>query len=59
MKKVNTMLLAFMLLLAANFPVSASEDNVSKLIVQGEGKVSAVPDMATVVLGVEARNASA
>jgi len=59
MKKVNTMLLAFLLLLAASFSVSASEENVSKLIVQGEGKVSAVPDMATVVLGVEARNASA
>ncbi|NMB85744.1 MAG: SIMPL domain-containing protein [Methanothrix sp.] len=26
---------------------------------QGEGKVSVVPDMATVVLGVETRNASA
>lgn len=59
MKKLNTMLLAFLLLLAANFPVSAHDGNVSKLIVQGEGKVSAVPDMATVVLGVEARNASA
>jgi hypothetical protein len=40
-------------------PASAAENNVSKLIVQGEGKLNAAPDVATVVLGVETQNASA
>jgi uncharacterized protein YggE len=46
-------------LLAASSCALAAEINVSKLIVQGEGKASAAPDMATIVLGVETRNASA
>jgi uncharacterized protein YggE len=37
----------------------AADDNISKLIVQGEGKVTAVPDKATVILGVETRGPSA
>jgi len=37
----------------------AADDDISRLIVQGEGKVTAVPDKATVVLGVETRSPSA
>lgn len=48
-----------MVLLVASSCALAAETNVSKLIVQGEGKASAAPDMATIVLGVETRNASA
>jgi uncharacterized protein len=59
MKKFNMILIGFMLLLAAALPASAAENNVSKLIVQGEGTVRAAPDVATVVLGVETQNASA
>jgi len=59
MKKVNNDASGLFTAACSELSVSASEENVSKLIVQGEGKVSAVPDMATVVLGVEARNASA
>ena len=53
------MMLGLLLLLAAALPASAAENNVSKLIVQGEGKVNAAPDVATVELGVETQNASA
>jgi uncharacterized protein YggE len=59
MKKINTMFWGLMLILAVSFPVFAEENNVSKLIVQGEGKVIAAPDMATIVLGVQTFNASA
>lgn len=37
----------------------AADDDISRLIVQGEGKVTAIPDKATVVLGVETRSPSA
>lgn len=37
----------------------AVDNNMSKLIVQGEGKASAAPDKATIVLGVQTRDASA
>ncbi len=59
MKKINTMFWGLMLILAVSFPVFADENNVSKLIVQGEGKVIATPDMATIVLGVQTFNVSA
>lgn len=62
MKSSMIVLAGLVLLLAAALPASAAESgngNVSKLIVQGEGKASAAPDMATIVLGVETRNASA
>jgi uncharacterized protein YggE len=60
MKRSEIMLLGLMLLMASVLPAFAQDDaNVSKLIVQGEGKVFAAPDMATIVLGVETRNASA
>ncbi len=48
-----------LLLLAVPYVTAATEDNTSKLTVQGEGKVTASPDMATIVLGVETQNASA
>jgi hypothetical protein len=47
-----------LLFLAAPF-AAAVENNMSKLIVLGEGEASAAPDKATVVLGVETRDASA
>ena len=53
MKKINTMFWGLMLILAVSFPAFAAENNVSKLIMQGEGKVIATPDMATIVLGVQ------
>lgn len=60
MNKLNMILLGLsLLLLLAALPASAAENNVSKLIVQGEGKLNAAPDVATVVLGVETQNASA
>ncbi len=61
MKRFSVVLLGLMLLLAAVLSASAAEDdmNISKLIVQGEGKATAAPDLAIVVLGVETRNASA
>lgn len=61
MKRSRFVLLGLVMLLAASLPASAAADdeNVSKLIVQGEGKATAAPDMATIVLGVETRNASA
>ena len=59
MKKINTMFWGLMLILAVSFPAFAGENNVSKLIVQGEGKVIATPDMATIVLGVQTFNVSA
>jgi uncharacterized protein YggE len=60
MKRSEIMLLGLMLLVALVLPAFAQDDaNVSKLIVQGEGKVFAAPDMVTIVLGVETHNASA
>jgi len=59
MKKMNVLLWGLVLLLLLVVPALGAEGNASKLIVQGEGKVSAAPDMAVVVLGVETRNASA
>ncbi len=60
MKRSMVVLAGLALLLAAALPASAAESgNVSKLIVQGEGKANAAPDMVTIVLGVETRNASA
>ncbi len=57
MKRLILLLLG--LLLASTFSASADENNVSKLMVQGEGKINAAPDMVTIVLGVETHNASA
>lgn len=59
MKNVSIVFLGIMLLLFVAPFAAAVENNMSKLIVQGEGKASAAPDMATVVLGVQTRDASA
>jgi uncharacterized protein YggE len=60
MKRLMFAFAGFVLLLAAVLPSSAVDSgNVSKLIVQGDGKANAAPDMATIVLGVETHNASA
>ena len=59
MKNVRMVFLGLMLLVLV-FPfATAAENNVSKLIVQGEGKVIAAPDKVTVVPGVETRDTSA
>ena len=59
MKIIRIVFLAIMLLLLVAPFAIAVENNMSKLIVQGEGKASAAPDKATVVLGVQTRDASA
>jgi len=59
MKNVRMVFLGIMLLVLAVPFATAAENNVSKLIVQGEGKVTAAPDKATVVLGAETRDSSA
>lgn len=53
-----------MLMLAASSMIPALaqdnvDENLSKLIVQGEGKFYAAPDVTSITLGVETRNASA
>ena len=50
-----------MLLISLAIPPVAADDenNISKLRVDGEGKVTAAPDMATIVLGVESRSTKA
>ena len=60
MKNSSIVFLGLMLLfLAVPNATVATENNASKLTVQGDGKVTASPDMATIVLGVETQNASA
>jgi uncharacterized protein len=60
MKNSSIVFLGLMLLfLAVPNATAATENNTSKLTVQGDGKVTASPDMATIVLGVETQNASA
>jgi uncharacterized protein YggE len=58
MKRFGLMLL-MLVLLASAFPAWAGGENVSKVIVQGQGQTSAPPDRAVVVLGVETRDAKA
>ena len=50
-----------MLLISLAMPAVAADDesDISKLRVDGEGKVTAAPDMATIVLGVQTRSTSA
>jgi len=59
MKNIGIVFLGILLLFLVAASANAVENNVSKLIVQGEGKTSAAPDKATVVLGVQTRDASA
>jgi uncharacterized protein YggE len=58
MKRFIT-LLGFALLLVAAPVLATDNNNVSQLIVSGDGKVSVAPDQAIIVLGVETRNVSA
>ena len=60
MKKICSVLMG-MLLLSLVIPAMAADNgtDVSKLRADGEGKVKAAPDMATIVLGVETRSTSA
>ncbi len=60
MKNLCFVFLGIMLLsLAAPSAAAETLNNASKLTVQGDGKVSIAPDMATIVLGVETQNANA
>lgn len=59
MKNAHILFLGIMFLFLAAPFATAVENNMSKLIVQGEGKASAAPDRARVVLGVQTRDASA
>jgi len=59
MKNIRIVILGIMLLFLVVPLAFAVENNMSKLIVQGEGKTSAAPDRATIVLGVQTRDASA
>ncbi|MCX6678950.1 MAG: SIMPL domain-containing protein [Methanothrix sp.] len=59
MKNIRIVFLGIMLLFLVAPLAFAVDNNMSKLIVQGEGKASAAPDKATIVLGVQTRDASA
>jgi uncharacterized protein YggE len=59
MKKFGIMFLGIMLMLLAAPFATAAENNVSKLVVQGDGQATATPDRTTIVLGVQTRDASA
>jgi uncharacterized protein len=60
MRRFEITILGLMLLLALALPAQAAgNDNVSKIICNGEGKTTAAPDIITITLGVETRNASA
>ena len=60
MKKICIVFMGMMLLSLAGPVIAADDDSdLSKLRVEGEGKVTTAPDMATIVLGVETRSASA
>lgn len=60
MKKSYIALIGVLILSLAMPAIAADDDNsVSKLRVEGEGKVNVAPDMATIVLGVETQNSRA
>ncbi|MDD1742894.1 MAG: SIMPL domain-containing protein [Methanotrichaceae archaeon] len=59
MKMLDFVLLGFIIVLELANPALGIDENISKLIVQGEGKLSAIPDQVTIVLGVQTRNAKA
>lgn len=60
MRRFEITVLGLMILLALALPAQAvGNENLSKLICNGEGKATAVPDVVTITLGVETRNASA
>jgi uncharacterized protein YggE len=59
MKLIRIFFLGILIMLSTASSAICQEDNMSKIIVQGEGKVIAPADKVTVVLGVETRDASA
>ncbi|VVB64045.1 Uncharacterised protein [uncultured archaeon] len=60
MRRFEITILGLMFLLALALPAQAAgNDNVSKIICNGEGKTTAAPDIVTITLGVETRNVSA
>jgi uncharacterized protein len=59
MKNIRIVFLGILLLFLVASSANAVENNMSKLIVQGEGKANVAPDKATIVLGVQTKNASA
>lgn len=59
MRRIRKPILMIVLLLLTASLASCAEDNISKIIVQGEGKASAPADKVTMVLGVETRDESA
>jgi uncharacterized protein len=59
MKMIIFALLGSMIVLALANPALGINENVSRLTVQGEGKISAIPDQVTIVLGVQTRDAKA
>jgi len=60
MRRFEITILGLLFLLASALPAQAAgSDNMSKIICNGEGKTTAVPDIVTITLGVETRNISA
>src|SRR5512137_3061431 len=59
MKLIRIFFMGILIMLLTASSAFCQEDNMSKIIVQGEGKVIAPADKVTVVLGVETRDASA
>jgi uncharacterized protein YggE len=60
MRNLPIFFLGLMIAIAAVLPGTGAENqNVSKLISNGEGKATAVPDLTIITLGVETRNVSA
>ena len=60
MRRFEITIFGLMLLLALALPAQAAgNDNVSKIICNGEGKTTAAPDIVTITLGVETRNVNA
>jgi hypothetical protein len=60
MRRFEIAILGLMFLLALALPAQAAgNDNVSKIICNGEGKTTAAPDIVTITLGVETRNVNA
>ncbi|MBP7070589.1 MAG: SIMPL domain-containing protein [Methanothrix sp.] len=59
MKLDGTLILGIVLIVLTASPSLCQDDNISKIIVQGEGRATAPADRITVVLGVEVGNPSA
>src|SRR5512137_1967111 len=59
MKLIRIFFMGILIMLLTASSAFCQEDNMSKIIMQGEGKATAPADKVTVVLGVETRDASA